>query len=67
MLESQESNNTNTRGFQVGPDLALAGFSGPSKGAAGIPFVVTDTTVNEGGGARRLVHGRVLPLGGLDS
>ena len=51
VLESQESNNTNVRGFQIGPDLALTGLSGPSKGAAGIPFVVTDTTVNQGGGA----------------
>ena len=50
VLESQESNNTNVRVLQVGPDLALAGLSGPSKGAAGIPFVVTDTTVNQGGG-----------------
>jgi subtilase family serine protease len=50
VLESQESNNTNTRGFQIGPDLALSGLSGPSRGAAGIPFVVTDTTVNQGGG-----------------
>ena len=50
MLESQESNNTSLRGFQIGPDLTVSNLSGPSKGAAGVPFVVTDTTTNQGGG-----------------
>jgi subtilase family serine protease len=50
VLESQESNNTTVRSFQVGPDLAVSSFSGPSKGAAAGSVVVTDTTVNQGGG-----------------
>ena len=50
VLESQESNNTSLRGFQIGPDLTVSDLTGPSKGAAGIPFVVTDTTLNQGGG-----------------
>ena len=48
--ETQESNNTSFRGVQIGPDLAVSSLSGPSKGAAGVPFVVTDTTTNQGGG-----------------
>ena len=50
VLESQESNNTSLRGFQIGPDLTVSNLSGPSKGAAGVAFVVTDTTTNQGGG-----------------
>ena len=50
VLESQESNNTMLRGFQVGPDLTVTGVSGPSRGAAGSPLVVTNTVSNQGGG-----------------
>jgi subtilase family serine protease len=49
--ESQESNNTGLRTFQIGPDLAVPNLSGPSQATAGAPFVVTDTTTNQGGGA----------------
>jgi subtilisin family serine protease/uncharacterized membrane protein len=48
--ESLETNNTTLRGFQVGPDLTVSNVAGPSRAAAGLPFVVTDTTVNQGGG-----------------
>jgi subtilisin family serine protease/subtilase family serine protease len=50
VLESLETNNTTLRGFQVGPDLAVSGVSGPSRGAAGSSVTVTDTTANQGGG-----------------
>jgi subtilase family serine protease len=50
VLESQETNNTNLRGFQVGPDLSESSVTGPSRGAAGQPIVVTDTATNSGGG-----------------
>jgi subtilisin family serine protease len=50
VLESQEANNTTLRGFQVGPDLTISGVSGPSRGAAGSPVTVTETTANQGGG-----------------
>jgi subtilase family serine protease len=48
--ESLESNNVSFRGFQVGPDLTVSNVAGPSRAAAGTPFVVTDTTLNQGGG-----------------
>ncbi len=48
--ESLETNNTDMRGFQVGPDLSVSSVTVPSKGGAGLPIVVTDTTINQGGG-----------------
>jgi subtilase family serine protease len=50
VTESLETNNTALRGFQVGPDLIVSNVVGPSRAAAGLPFAVTDTTVNQGGG-----------------
>jgi subtilase family serine protease len=50
VLESQETNNTTLRGFQVGPDLTVTGVSGPSRGAAGSPLTVAETVINQGGG-----------------
>ena len=48
--ESQEGNNVTARAVQVGADLAVSAFSAPSGAGAGVPFTVTDTTVNRGGG-----------------
>jgi subtilisin family serine protease/uncharacterized membrane protein len=48
--ESLESNNTELRSLQIGPDLTVSTLSVPAKGGAGLPIVVTDTTSNQGGG-----------------
>ena len=51
-LEASESNNTGrTSLIRIGPDLALQPLSAPSSAVAGASIVVTDTTVNIGGGA----------------
>ena len=48
--ESQESNNTAIRAFQIGPDLVVSSVNVPARGGAGLPIVVTDTTANHGAG-----------------
>jgi subtilisin family serine protease len=48
--ETQESNNTTVKSFQIGGDLVVSAVSVPSNIGAGSTIVVTDTTTNQGGG-----------------
>jgi subtilase family serine protease len=48
--ETNELNNTRLTSIAVGPDLVVAAVSGPALAAAGATIVVSDTTVNQGGG-----------------
>ena len=50
VTETQETNNTYARAIQIGSDLHVSIMGVPTKGAAGVPIVVTDTTANQGGG-----------------
>jgi subtilase family serine protease len=51
VAETNETNNAAFGAVQVGPDLLLSAFAGPSGAGAGGPVTVTDTTRNQGGGA----------------
>ena len=52
IAESLENNNTRNSGtVQIGPDLIVSAFSGPSSAAAGTSVSVTVTTKNQGSGA----------------
>jgi subtilase family serine protease len=51
VLETKETNNTLSRTFQIGAELAVSAFTVPPKGGAGISLTVSDTTVNSGGGS----------------
>jgi len=52
IAESLENNNTRNSGtVQIGPDLIVSAFSGPSSAAAGTTVSVTVTTKNQGSGA----------------
>ena len=44
--ETQETNNTASRTFQVGPDLVVSAFTVPAKGGGAVS--VSDTTTNSG-------------------
>jgi len=48
VVETQEGNNTAARAIQIGGDLLVTGFTGPSKGGAGTSVIVNETTVNQG-------------------
>lgn len=50
VTETSETNNTYARAIQIGSDLHVSVMGAPTKGAAGLPIVVTDTTANQGGG-----------------
>ncbi len=50
VVETQEGNNTGLRSITIGGDLAVSAFTVPTKGGAGIPIVVSDTTTNKGAG-----------------
>jgi subtilase family serine protease len=50
ILESNETNNTLTRSFLVGPDLVVTAWSAPSSAAPGATISITDTITNQGGG-----------------
>lgn len=50
IAETQESNNTLARSIQIGGDLVISAFTTPLKVGAGVPFVVSETTKNQGGG-----------------
>jgi subtilisin family serine protease len=49
VIETKETNNTLSRTFQIGAELAVSAFTVPSKGGAGSSLIVSDTTVNSGG------------------
>jgi subtilase family serine protease/subtilisin family serine protease len=48
--ESSEANNVIGQVVQFGADLVVSALSLPSAVSAGVPFTVTDTTKNQGGG-----------------
>jgi subtilase family serine protease/subtilisin family serine protease len=51
VLESRETNNTLARAVQIGGDVVVSSMTAPTKVGVDTPFVVSDTTVNQGGGA----------------
>jgi subtilase family serine protease/subtilisin family serine protease len=50
LVESTETNNVLSRIVQVGADLIVGGVTLPPGVGAGVPFTLTDTTRNQGGG-----------------
>jgi subtilase family serine protease len=50
VTESVEANNATSRTVQVGPDLVVTSLTASGTVGAGMPFTVTDTTRNQGGG-----------------
>jgi subtilase family serine protease/subtilisin family serine protease len=50
VTEITEGNNTRFSAVQIGSDLLVASLSAPANLGAGMPFAVTDTTRNQGGG-----------------
>ena len=50
IVETSESNNTRFHTVQVGSDLVVSAFSGPSTAGAGTSIAVNDTTANQGSG-----------------
>jgi subtilase family serine protease/subtilisin family serine protease len=49
--EISEVNNLASRSLQIGADLVVSAWSGPSSAGAGESITVTETTYNQGGGA----------------
>jgi subtilase family serine protease len=50
VAETDETNNTALRSTQVGGDLSVSALTVPAAGGAGLPIVVTETTLNKGSG-----------------
>ena len=50
VAETSESNNTESRSIQIGTDLVVSAFTAPSKGGAGLPLAIAETTRNQGTG-----------------
>jgi subtilisin family serine protease/subtilase family serine protease len=50
LLESSESNNKYTRGFSIGPDLAVSTLTVPTTAAPGATVEASFTVKNQGGG-----------------
>jgi subtilase family serine protease len=48
VAETQESNNLVLRSIQIGADLTIASMTVPTKGGAGLPLTISDTTTNRG-------------------
>lgn len=79
LTETQETNNTTLRAFQIGTDLLVSAFTVPPKAGAGSPIAVHDTTTNQGTGiatptatrfylsANSLLDGGDVPLAGSHS
>ena len=60
VAESAETNNVrSTSQIKVGPNLAVSALTTPSSAAAGVAFSVSDTTVNQGGGAAAATKTRI--------
>lgn len=51
LVETQESNNLQSRIVTIGADLAISSLTGPSNAGAGLAMTLTDATKNQGGGA----------------
>jgi subtilisin family serine protease/uncharacterized membrane protein len=49
--ETNESNNTSARMIQIGSDLVISSITIPTKGGAGLPLTISDTTTNQGAAA----------------
>jgi subtilase family serine protease len=49
--ESKETNNVDSHSIVIGPNLDVLAFTAPAKGGAGLALVVSDTSINEGGGS----------------
>lgn len=48
VVEGNEGNNTRIAFLQIGPDLIVSALTAPSSAGAGVPFTVTDNTMNQG-------------------
>ena len=48
IVETTETNNTIQRTIQIGGDLVVSAFTVPTKGGAGQPLIVSETTSNPG-------------------
>jgi subtilase family serine protease/subtilisin family serine protease len=48
---NESNNNTQYTYVRIGPDLAVPALSAPSSSGAGLTVNITDTTMNQGGGA----------------
>ena len=51
IFETSEYNNTRLAFIRIGPDLLVSALSAPATVGVGVPFAVTDTTVNQAAGA----------------
>lgn len=51
VIESRETNNTLARSIAIGGDLAPTVFTAPAAAGAGVAFIVSDSTMNQGGGS----------------
>ena len=51
IVETSEFNNTRLGFIRIGPDLVVSALTAPAAVAAGVPFTVSDTVVNQGAGA----------------
>ena len=51
LAESSETNNLRTVTISIGPDLTVSALTVPSIVPPGLPFQISDTTLNQGGGA----------------
>jgi subtilase family serine protease len=51
VTETNEINNTRLASLAVGPDLLISAVSGPAQAAPGASILVSDTTINQGGGS----------------
>jgi Fungalysin metallopeptidase (M36)/CARDB/Fungalysin/Thermolysin Propeptide Motif len=50
LVEGSESNNLRAVSVRIGPDLIVSALTVPSNVPAGLPFLISDTTLNQGGG-----------------
>lgn len=48
VTEGNEANNTRIAFLQIGPDLIVSALSAPASAGAGVPFSVTENTMNQG-------------------
>jgi thermitase len=51
LVESSESNNLRSAIVRIGPDLIVSALTVPASVPVGVPFLISDTTLNQGGGA----------------
>jgi hypothetical protein len=51
VAEPNETNNTRSAIVRIGPDVVISTLTAPANVGAGVPFAVTETTKNQGGGS----------------